>query len=88
MEKVGTLLHPPKHQRRIRATKPKTIRQHAIHFRVVDPLTHNRHAFHFGVEILDVGRLADEVPLHHQQRVNRFMHACGTERMAGERFRG
>ena len=37
-----------------------------------------------GIELFDVGAFADEAVVHHQERIDRFLHAGGTERMAGQ----
>jgi hypothetical protein len=38
------------------------------------------------IEILDIGAFADEAVVHHQERVDRLLHAGGAERVAGQRF--
>ena len=53
---------------------------------VVAALAHDRHVGEGRIEILDIGALADEAVLHHQQRVDRLLHAGGAERMAGQRL--
>ena len=55
--------------------------------RAVAPLAHDRHVLEIRVELLDVGALADEAVLHHQQAVDRLLHAGRAERVAGQRLR-
>jgi hypothetical protein len=38
------------------------------------------------IELLDMRALADEAVVHHQQRVDRLLHAGGAQRVAGERL--
>src|ERR1700710_3046240 len=40
------------------------------------------------IECGDVGALADETVVHHQQRIDRFLHAGGAERVSGQRLGG
>ncbi len=51
------------------------------------PLAHDRHVGELRIELVDIGALADEAVLHHQQAVDRLLRAGGAERMAGQRLR-
>ena len=56
------------------AAKAETIGHHRRQAGMVSPLQRDRYPFRTGVEFGDVGRCADKVPLHHQQRVNSLVH--------------
>ena len=51
---------------------------------VFDALSHDRHVREGGVELLDVGALADEAVVHHQERVDRLVHTRRSLRMPGQ----
>ena len=54
--------------------KPKEFESTLSKLRIVDPLAHDRHVGEGRVELLDVGALADEAVVHHQERVDRLLH--------------
>ena len=68
--------------------KPKEFESHAAELNAVLAFAQNRHVGEGRVERLDIGAGADEAVLHHQERIDRFLHAGGAERMAGERLGG
>src|SRR5258707_9908463 len=57
------------HQRRVGAAKAEGIGQRRLDLGVVDALAHDVRVGDGGVDVLDIGALADEARLHHQQRV-------------------
>ncbi|EGE57185.1 hypothetical protein RHECNPAF_470074 [Rhizobium etli CNPAF512] len=73
-------------ERGVRPAEAEGVGESDIDLRIVDTLAHDRHAFEFGIELADMGALADETLLHHQQGIDRFLYAGRTERMAGQRF--
>src|SRR4051794_15422062 len=75
------------HNGGVGAAEPERVRQYVTDAGVVDPLADDRHVGEGGVELLDVGALADEAVVHHQERVDRLLDAGRAERMAGERLR-
>src|SRR6516162_9165956 len=85
-KKAASRLRTLEHHARVGPTKPERIRQHATEGHVVPPLAHNRHVREGRIHGLDVGALADEAVLHHQQRVDCFLHPGSPERMACERL--
>ena len=56
--------------------------------RIVLALPHDGHVAKGRVQIVDMGRGADEVVFHHQERINGLMDACRSEGMARQGFRG
>src|SRR3954463_13815024 len=79
-------IHSLEHQRGIGATETKGIRKHRSELRIVHAFANDRHVREYRIELVDVGAFADEAILHHQQRIDRFLHASGAERMAGQRL--
>src|SRR6185436_7518572 len=79
-------IQPLEHDGCIGAAETERVRQHAIELHVVAALAQDRDVREGGVEGLDVGALANEAVLHHQQRIDRLLHAGGAERMAGQRL--
>src|SRR5215204_3247415 len=75
------------HNGGVGAAEPERVRQYVTDAGVVDPLADDRHVGEGGVELLDVGALADEAAVHHQERVDRLLDPGRAERVAGERFR-
>src|SRR5437016_3059320 len=81
-------VHPFEHDRGVGAAEAERVRQYAAEPHMVAPLARDRHVGERRIETLDMGALADEAIVHHQQRVDRLMRAGGAERMAGERLGG
>src|SRR2546421_9195856 len=79
-------LQPLEYDRRVGAAEAERVRQHGTERHVIPALAHDRHVGEGGIERLDIGALADEAVVHHQDGVNRLLRAGGAERMAGERF--
>ena len=67
------------HHARIGAAKAERVRQDAAELRVIDPLPHNRHVCKRRIEPLDMGALADETIVHHEDRVDGLLRAGGSE---------
>src|SRR5262249_17448820 len=70
------------------ADETEAVRHHAVNVDVIHALAHDGHVGNGGIEGLDIGGFADETVVHHQQRVDRLVHAGGAERMAGKGLRG
>ena len=66
--------------------KPKEFDSTQPSVHIVAPLAHDRHVGEGRIEVLDIGALADEAVVHHQQRIDRLLHAGRAERMAGQRL--
>src|SRR5215204_4991182 len=75
------------HNGGVGAAEPERVGQYVTDAGVVDPFADDRHVGEGRIELLDVGALAEEAVVHHQERIDRFLHAGGTERVAGEGFR-
>src|SRR3954452_12630061 len=74
-------------ERRVGAAETEGVRQNGVDPCVVDALAYDRHALEFRIERLDMGAFADEAALHHQDRIDGFLHARRAQRMAGQRLR-
>src|SRR5688500_7408453 len=75
------------YQRGVGAAEAERVREDMPDLRVVLAGSHDRHVRERRVELFDVGAFADEAIVHHQERVDRFLHAGSPERVAGERLR-
>src|SRR4051794_37570382 len=64
----------------------EAVRDHHIKPGIVPALAHDRDIGEFGVELLDIGALADEAVLHHQKAIDGFLDTRRTQGMAGERL--
>src|SRR5262249_29619319 len=53
---------------------------------VVLTFPHDGHVGELRVELVDVGALANETVIHHEQREDRLLHADRAQRMSGERL--
>ena len=78
----------PEHQRGVGAAEAEAVGERDADIDVVTALAEDRHVGEGRVEVVDVGALAEEAVLHHQDAVDRFLDAGGAERMAGQRFGG
>src|SRR5437764_13991309 len=87
-ERKTLSIHSLEHQRGIGPTETKRIRKHRSELRIVHSFADDRHVREYRIELADVGAFADEAILHHQQRIDRFLHAGSAERMAGQRLGG
>src|SRR5262245_41022920 len=74
------------YERGVGATEAEGIGKSRVDLGIVDALAHDRHTFEFRVEFGDMSAFADEALLHHQDRIDRFLHAGCAERMARQRF--
>src|SRR5271169_1701619 len=63
-------LQPLEGEAGVGAAESKRIRQNAAERHVIAPLAHDRHVGERRIHGLDVGALADEAVLHHQQAVD------------------
>src|ERR1700761_8971442 len=72
----------------IGAAEAEGIRQHAAESYVVAPLAQDRHVGEGRIEILDIGALADEAIVHHQERIDRLVNAGRALRVSGKRLGG
>src|SRR5215813_348935 len=79
-------IQPLEDQRGVGAAEAEGVRQDRADLGVVDALAHDRHVGEHRIKFRDMGALADEAVIHHQQRVDRLLHAGGAERMAGQRL--
>src|ERR1700710_1627548 len=82
------LCMPLEDQRRVGAAEAKGIGQGGVDLGVVDTLANDVRVGDGGVDLLDIGAFANEAGLHHQQRIDRLVHAGGALAVAGERFGG
>src|SRR5690606_9233809 len=73
-------------QRRIGATKSEGIGKHGIELSIVDALADDRHVCKSWIQFFDMCAFADEIILHHQERINGFLNARRTKRMASQGF--
>ena len=55
--------------------KPNEFDRTVSMLHVVDPLADDVHVGERRIDFVDMGALADEAVLHHQQRVDRLLHA-------------
>src|SRR3984893_4475467 len=69
------------------AAEAEGIRQDGTQSHAVAALAHNVHILESRIELLNSRAFANEAVLHHQQRVDCFLHPGGPERMAGQGFR-
>ena len=60
------------------AAEAEAVGQDGAELRAVPPLPDDRHIGESGIDRLDVGALADEAVVHHQQREDRLDRAGGT----------
>src|SRR5437016_1437179 len=65
----NSCIEPREYDRRIGAAEAERVRQHATERDVVAALAHDRHVRERRIEIFDIGALADEAVVHHQQRI-------------------
>src|SRR5215207_9254229 len=75
------------HQRSVGAAEAERVREDMPDLHVVLAGSHDRHVGERRIELFDVGAFADEAIVHHQERVDRFLHAGSAEGVAGERLR-
>src|ERR1700724_308828 len=68
------------------AAEAEGIRQDGTQSHAVAALAHNVHIRESRIELLDIRAFAKEAVLHHQQRVDCFLHPGGAEGMAGQGF--
>src|SRR5262249_54261556 len=76
------------HQGRIGAAEAEAVRHDTVKVGHILPGAHDRDIGELGIELLDVGALADETVVHHEQGEDRLLYADGAQRVAGERFGG
>src|SRR5260370_10784263 len=74
-------IHPLEHQRGVGAAEPEGIRKHGAEPGVIDALAYDRHVSENSDESVDIGAFAYETVVHHQQRIDPFLHAGGDERL-------
>src|SRR5690606_34152274 len=70
------------------ATEAEGIRQNGVYLRVVDALAHDGDTLELRIEFLDMGAFPYEAFLHHEEGVDRLLHASRAERVARKRLRG
>src|SRR5262249_22086013 len=68
-------IESPEHDAGVGPAEAERVRQHRVELHIVAPLAHDRNIVEGGIEVLDIGALADEAVVHHQQRIDRFLHA-------------
>src|SRR4249919_3043224 len=73
-------------ERGVGATEAEAVGHDAVDVDIVPTLAHDRHVGHGGIDGLDIGGLANESVVHHQQRIDRLVDPGGAERMTGERL--
>src|SRR5262245_5671947 len=61
-------VQPAEHERRVGSSKAEAVGHDAIKANIVEPFAHDRDILERRVELVDVGALADESVVHHQQR--------------------
>src|SRR5262245_20668598 len=86
--RVPSRLASFQHQSCIGAAEAEAVRHDTVKVGSVLPPADDRHIGKLGVQLVDVGALADEAVVHHQQGEDRFLYADRPERVAGERFSG
>src|SRR6185369_10573659 len=69
-------------ERGVGAAEAEGVGKGNVDLGIVDALANDRNA----VELSDMRAFADEPGLHHQQRVDRFLHAGCAQRMARQRL--
>src|SRR6478672_6092103 len=74
------------HQSRIGAAEAEAVRHYTVKVGIVLPFPRDGHVREFRIELVDVGALADEAVVHHQQGEDGLLDACRPQRMAGERL--
>src|SRR5262245_30315890 len=74
------------HQGRIGAAEAEAVQHYTVKVGVVLSFPHDGHVGELGVELVDIGALANETVTHHEQREDRLLHADRAQRMAGERL--
>src|SRR4051794_21479112 len=70
----------------IGAAEAERVRQHATKLHVVATLAHDRYVLKGGIKRFDIGALANETAVHHQDGIDRLLRACRSQRMSGKRF--
>ncbi len=66
--------------------KAKAVGQYRIQFHIGAVFGGDLFGLQFGVQFGHVGRCGDEIALHHQKAVDRFMHAGRAKAVPGQRF--
>ncbi|MPL82870.1 hypothetical protein SDC9_28819 [bioreactor metagenome] len=74
------------HQSRIGAAEAEAVRQHRVELHVLAQRGGNLLGPDRRVKLGDVGRGGDEAALHHQEAIDRLVHAGGAQAVAGERL--
>src|SRR5215468_10176312 len=74
------------HESRISAAEPEAVRHYTVKVCIVLSFPHDGHVGEYGVELVDVGALADKAVVDHEQREDGLLHADRAQRMAGERL--
>ena len=82
---IGPAAHD---DRAVGPAEAEAVRHHTVKGNAVLPLARDGDIGEFGIELLNVGALAHEAVVEHEQGVDRFLHACRAQRVAGQRFRG
>mmetsp|Transcript_18512 Transcript_18512/g.59481 ORF Transcript_18512/g.59481 Transcript_18512/m.59481 type:complete len:228 (+) Transcript_18512:185-868(+) len=68
------------------AAEAERVRHDALHRHLL-AFPQYVHALRLGDELFDVGRLGEEAIAHHEQRVDRLVHAGGAQRVPRQRLR-
>src|SRR5689334_8893814 len=77
-----------KDQRGVGATETEAVGERRVDTDIIHTLAHDIRIGDGRIEFLDIGAFADEPGLHHQERVDRFMHAGRTLAVPSERLGG
>ncbi|RMO46924.1 hypothetical protein ALQ40_101305, partial [Pseudomonas syringae] len=75
-------------QRGVGATETEAVAHDQIELGVFLGFEQDRHVGNHRVQLFDVGRTCDEVVLHHQQAVDRFVDTCGAQRVPRQALGG
>src|SRR5262249_56431299 len=81
-------IHTAEHQCGVSSAETEAVRHHCVNGHVILTFTRDRHVGNRRIDGLDIGGFANEAVVHHEQRIDRLMHAGGAERMAGYRLGG
>src|SRR5690242_13714246 len=77
-----------KDQRGVGTAETEAVGERRVDTGIIHALAHDIRIGDGGIDFFDIGAFADEPGLHHQERVDRFMHAGRTLAVAGERLGG